>query len=804
MSQLVAVVRIRRMLLWVAVMSGALMGFGAAAAANAFSTQDCEPNGCWSGTVTVTELGENEYYPDDVHFGGEELFEKVIGEWTFSLFTPEEYLSEMPGAPPPPPPTGTISLTAANGEACKRFLTVNQLQWTSTEHRILVEHNQDNTGYRVLTGWDVGVFGYGPETQVTEPLICDGNGLGFHFGDPSEHAVLSDAFGGSSDSIPFQPVGADPDHLVGTEYFQTGNVCVPATEARCEDSGSMTYDLHRCEIRPGGESPNCLAPTCQGEGLEGAYPSCHVCETPACLKEAEQREEEGIRRLEELDREEATKTKAFEEELAKENAAKTRTAKVEEEAKKHEEEQMVRLEISPGWGKVTSSPVGIDCPSKCEAYYRKGTRVTLSATTDGNHHQLGFTTVHGNVCVGSGSSCAVDLLLDEITLLRPLEPERWKLFSPGEKVDIAGYGADAAENGAVGCAVSAAILAGAAEAGFAEYGAKLTLDQFSESLGLKDWRTLAYFIGDTLVPGLGETANGLVLINEAQAEELEARVSKAFDFAFGNCAQGAAETVAAGILLVIDPRDPHGESVALPLKRKPLSEPRCKAPGAPQRHACAALHKAGRAYRSASERMASITEALAITANRFATAAKAAEEPEMKLQRAVTRVLDDEAARAFQASNQTSLRLARTLKSARVDVTFSPEQIRAGQEALRAPGALSTSQTAQLMARDVVNTPEELGEAIVAMEATAPTRAISLQEVLSQKMSTAGLQAGADKLRPAELKLIITALYRQHELSSAAKRLLSQSSNRSTLRRALPAVTQAASREFLATAIGLI
>src|SRR5207253_2550908 len=61
----------------------------------------------------------------------------------------------------------------------------------------------------------------------------------------------------------------------------------------------------------------------------------------------------------------------------------------------------------PGHGRVTSSPVGIDCGTDCSKAYTKGTTVVLTATPDAGQSFSGWS---GGGCGSSGTgTCTVSV-----------------------------------------------------------------------------------------------------------------------------------------------------------------------------------------------------------------------------------------------------------------------------------------------------------------------------------------------------------------------------------------------------------
>lgn len=66
------------------------------------------------------------------------------------------------------------------------------------------------------------------------------------------------------------------------------------------------------------------------------------------------------------------------------------------------------LAVTPGSsGAVTSSPSGIDCGSTCAAFYKKGTKVTLTPTPDSDNVFIGWT----GACKGNGT-CTITMTKD--------------------------------------------------------------------------------------------------------------------------------------------------------------------------------------------------------------------------------------------------------------------------------------------------------------------------------------------------------------------------------------------------------
>ena len=180
------------------------------------------------------------------------------------------------------------------------------------------------------------------------------------------------------------------------------------------------------------------------------------------------------------------------------------------------------------------------------------------------------------------------------------------LLDPDQKIFLAEQGAEAATQGAVGCAVGAVIIGTGGTAAAAE------------------------------VALLGSTAASQV---------------------FTDCVKGALLTGALGMLLKVDPPDPDFRAVGYPEAMPGAKSKRCRL-----RRGCKELTRAARRMASTGRQSASLIEAAAVAGNRYGNAVTAGDARVQHVQRAAFTVLLDLAADLDEQRAAHSRKLAKVVR----------------------------------------------------------------------------------------------------------------------------------------------
>jgi hypothetical protein len=445
--------------------------------------------------------------------------------------------------------------------------------------------------------------------------------------------------------------------------------------------------------------------------------------------------------------------------------------------------------VSQGSGTVTFEPGGHSCPSTCEVRYPVGTSVSVTATPDHDHHQLTFRTVSlgGAECVGVGSSCSISALPAGVTLVQPIESEKWHLFSNQQKVDIASAGADDARGAALSCSVAAAETALPA---LFSSGATLTLDQFVEFLGVMDVNTYLLWIGQAAAEKiLGPNISSGVEIGLTTAKLLLHKYAAVVADAYQDCAEGVVSTLGRGVEILIDPHAPNDMQVALPQT--------VAAPDPCHGSVCAKPRGIMAPFQAAQARVAGIQLSQAITANRFVTAVKARSRSGMTVQRGTSLLLAGEYAEALVERHTVAKATARDLTQHHLDITLTRAQVRAARQYATSSGAVPTRMIAGLIATHVVNNTQQFRDATLASLAASPAQATSLTATLRRGVDTAGLKRSTASITPAEAQAVVTALVHQRSLTGhQANRIIQalhgpRSSRRGQLDKAVRALSSA-------------
>lgn len=257
--------------------------------------------------------------------------------------------------------------------------------------------------------------------------------------------------------------------------------------------------------------------------------------------------------------------------------------------------QLMASKMPPGNGSLTVG--GKTCRGGDQACFievERGSEVRVVANADTGSQTLGLygcDRYAGLACIitATGPRAVSAYFGEDPEILPPT------LLTPDQKIMLADAGADAADEGAMGCALSALILGTGGAAGLAE---------------------------------------------------LEAAGEEALNETFGNCVKGITVTAGLGMALKLDPPDPEWRSVGYPEALPAAKTRRCRL-----RRGCRQLRQAAKRHRTVTDRQASLIEAAGVAANRYGNAVGAGDATVQHAQRAAFAVLLDlsadlEAARA--------------------------------------------------------------------------------------------------------------------------------------------------------------
>ena len=293
------------------------------------------------------------------------------------------------------------------------------------------------------------------------------------------------------------------------------------------------------------------------------------------------------------------------------------------------------------------------------------------------------------------------------------------LFDPDRKAEIADNGAAAARNGAVGCALSAALI------------------------------------------GAGGSSGVLVTGAAGVASRWQALVQKVFEETVGNCVTGFAGTVFNGVLLKVDPPDPAWRQVALAERF-----PRARVRGCGRR-ACAALTRARRALVSAEARVAELSEALAVAANRYGNAANAHDRGTQALHQATMRATSGLLAGAYAGRNRAASSLARAIRATGVRSVTVPERVVARALRARSAGrAVSKAAVERLLRKHLITHAREIPALLQSVAPRQPAP-IDVLATLERPLPTAQMRAAAAELTIGDVGRLLNAAARDSGASPA-------------------------------------
>ncbi len=237
---------------------------------------------------------------------------------------------------------------------------------------------------------------------------------------------------------------------------------------------------------------------------------------------------------------------------------------------------------------------------------------------------------------------------------------------------------------------------------------------------------------------------------------------------FAKACEGAVTgLITAGIVLEVDPPDTRYTQVAMP---KPFKAPTvgnsvCRAVRSGSQ--CSRLKVALIGFGTADGRVASITEATAITANRARNAQTARNTRGIAIQQAAARAYWGAYAFALKDRAAAAKRLAREFQRAQTDVSVSPAQQQEGVSALGelkgVPAPVVRRFEANGFSRDQVR------QAIVAALrlVPSPTGPVSVRSVLLENVNTNGLTADYRRTTVTDVARVLDSLRAQRIVSAS-------------------------------------
>jgi hypothetical protein len=244
------------------------------------------------------------------------------------------------------------------------------------------------------------------------------------------------------------------------------------------------------------------------------------------------------------------------------------------------------------YGSIVGAGGALSCGmggSACSATLAGGsvTRLAVQLAPAGMFHfWVGCDQVSGYSCIVSMTTPRVVHAYFGYDFMGQWEPPPDGLFSIDRKAEIAGNGAAAARNGAIGCGLTAGVIAGG-------------------------WAGGAFAAGGATV-----------------ATRSTAFLEKVLEETIGHCAEGIAGTIYNGLLLKIDPPDPDWRTLALAERYPSAKLAPCKLA-----RGCPAVTRARAQLVAAGRRVMELQEALAVASNRYGNAANARTSPSRRCTR---------------------------------------------------------------------------------------------------------------------------------------------------------------------------
>jgi hypothetical protein len=378
------------------------------------------------------------------------------------------------------------------------------------------------------------------------------------------------------------------------------------------------------------------------------------------------------------------------------------------------------------YGSIIGAGGALSCGmggTACSAVLPGGsvTRLAVQLATAGMFHfWVGCDQVLGYGCMVSMSSPRVVHAYFGYDFLGQWEPPPDGLFSIDRKAEIAGNGASAARDGAVGCGLTAGVIGGG-------------------------WASGTFVVGGATV-----------------ATRSAAFLEKVLEETIGHCAEGIAGTIYNGLLLKIDPPDPEWRTLALAERYPPAKLAPCKLA-----RGCPAVTRARSQLVAANRRVMELQEALAVASNRYGNAANAKDEPVQALHQATMRATSGLLAEATIARNRSAAKLAGALRAAGVSRMVVPRSVVARAVADRRAGkGVPKAVVARLLRKRLITKASEVS---AQLRASAPRKvaAYDALRALGRPVATRQMQAAADALTLGDVALLVDAVIRDTTVDAA-------------------------------------
>lgn len=383
------------------------------------------------------------------------------------------------------------------------------------------------------------------------------------------------------------------------------------------------------------------------------------------------------------------------------------------------------------YGSLIGGGGAISCglgASACTTRLARGTAVRLGTQLGAAgtfHFWVGCDEATGSTCLLTLNSPRTVHGYFGYDFIGQWEPPPSGLFSLDRKAEIAGNGASAASDGAVGCGLTAGLIGG------------------------------------------GIAGGGLAVSGATVATRETAFLEKLIGESVGNCAQGVAGTMYNGLLLKIDPPDPQWRRIA-------LAEPYPVAKLAPCALArrCANVTRARTGLAAANRRVIELQEALAVASNRYGNAANAKDKPVQALHQATMRATSGLLAEATAKRNRAAVVLVAELRRAGIRRIVVPRAAVARAVAAQRGGrGVPKGVVARLLRRKLIASASEVPAAV---RANAPRRiaAYDAMRALGRPVSTKQMQVAADALTLGDVVRLVDAVLRDTKLDPVLAELL--------------------------------
>lgn len=372
-----------------------------------------------------------------------------------------------------------------------------------------------------------------------------------------------------------------------------------------------------------------------------------------------------------------------------------------------------RLEVvahGTQYGSVVGTDDAIACgqgAARCAAELVTNSRIRLAAlaSTAGRHIMwLGCDQVVGQSCLVDMHSSRTVHAWFGYDFVGQWEPPPDGLFDPARKAEIAGNGADAATNGAVGCGLSAALI------------------------------------------GTAGGSSVIVAGTAGAATRFGALAEKAFEETVGNCVTGIAGTIFNGVLLKIDPPDPQWDRASLPERFPVRRVSRCRLP-----RGCPAFVKARTAYVAADARVLELQESIAVAANRYGNAVNRRAPQVQALHQATMRAASGQLAEDYDRRSAASAALATALQAAGLRRITIPRRVVArAQRAQASRRKMPKATVARLLRKHLIERADEVAPTLKALT-PKKAKSIDVLRLLRRPVRTTQLRAAAAALTLADV-----------------------------------------------------